>query len=137
MKRILSVILAFVITICWVPCLAAEAAFSDVPADAWYAPYVEVCVEEGLMKGTSDTTFSPERELTLAETLVLTARLYSQIEDVEIPAAPLGEANRVLEFFDKSGTVVADFSDVESFGPLTDFSGLDARGLDPHGQPRP
>lgn len=128
MKRILSVILAFVITICWVPCLAAETAFSDVPADAWYAPYVEVCVEEGLMKGTSDTTFSPERELTLAETLVLTARLYSQIEDVEIPAAPLNEVNRVVEFFDENETVLADFSDVEFFGPLTDFSGLEARG---------
>lgn len=131
MKRFLCVVLAFVITVGCVPCRAAELAepaFSDVPADAWYAPYVEVCVEEGLMRGTSAATFSPDRALTLAEVLVLTARLYSQVEDVEIPAVSLDELDRLIEVYGENEVVSADFSDVVSFGPLTDLSGLKARG---------
>ena len=36
-----------------------KADFSDVPADAWYAEAVQYVYENGLMTGTSDTTFSP------------------------------------------------------------------------------
>lgn len=50
--------------------------FSDVPADSWYAPYVDVCVEEGLMEGTGRGLFEPERALTDLECLVLALRLY-------------------------------------------------------------
>lgn len=60
-------------------------AFADVPADAWYAPYVDVCVEAGVMKGTSETTFSPEQELTLAEVMVLTARQAAKTEGGSVP----------------------------------------------------
>lgn len=121
MKRILSVILAFVITICWVPCLAAEAAFSDVPADEWYAPYVEVCVEEGLMKGTSDTTFSPERELTLAETLVLTARLSAKVNGDVVPQ--IGDHFfEMAVFTDADGQRLGTLLDKRSVSPL--FTGV-------------
>lgn len=50
--------------------------FSDVPANAWYAPYVDVCVAEGLMEGTGRGLFEPERALTDLECLVLALRLY-------------------------------------------------------------
>ena len=43
---------------------AAFAGFADVPADAWYAPAVQTCVEKGLFQGTSPTTFSPELSMT-------------------------------------------------------------------------
>ncbi|WP_243152178.1 flavodoxin [Pseudoflavonifractor sp. 524-17] len=43
-----------------------EAGFADVPADAWYAEAVQYCRENGLMAGTSDTTFVPEAPLTRA-----------------------------------------------------------------------
>lgn len=106
MKRILSVILAFVITICWVPCLAAETAFSDVPADAWYAPYVEVCVEEGLMKGTGRGLFEPERALTDLECLVLALRLYDiqQGGDGALEALPEGWGQLTLTTADGKQT---------------------------------
>lgn len=121
MKRILSVILAFVMTICWVPCLAAETAFSDVPADAWYAPYVDVCVEEGLMKGTSDTTFSPERELTLAETLVLTARLSAKVNGDVVPQ--IGDHFfEMAVFTDADGQRLGTLLDKRSVSPL--FTGV-------------
>lgn len=52
------------------------AGFADVKPDDWFAPYVEVCVEEGLMQGTGEGNFEPERELTYMECLILALRLY-------------------------------------------------------------
>ncbi len=42
------------------------AAFSDVPADAWYAEAVSWCREHGVMNGTSSAVFSPDRIMTRA-----------------------------------------------------------------------
>ena len=42
------------------------AAFSDVPADAWYAEAVAYCQQNGIMSGTAATTFAPESTLTRA-----------------------------------------------------------------------
>lgn len=50
--------------------------FTDVPADAWYAPYVAACVEEGLMQGVGNNAFAPGKELTHMECLTLALRLY-------------------------------------------------------------
>lgn len=52
------------------------AGFADVDPDAWYAPYVDVCVEEGLMKGVGAGLFAPEAYLTAEEALVLLMRFY-------------------------------------------------------------
>lgn len=41
-------------------------AFSDVPAGAWYAEAIDYCLQNGIMSGTSDTTFAPEDTLTRA-----------------------------------------------------------------------
>lgn len=51
--------------------------FTDVAPGAWYAPYVAVCMEDGLMEGTGENLFSPERTLTAQECSVLALRLYS------------------------------------------------------------
>lgn len=40
--------------------------FSDIPANAWYIPYVQYAYDNGLMSGTSDTTFEPNSPLTRA-----------------------------------------------------------------------
>ena len=53
-----------------------EASFSDVPAGSWYEPGVQVCAEKGVMVGTGEGLFSPEKELTNAECLTLALRLY-------------------------------------------------------------
>ncbi len=78
MRRILSVVFSLIITLrCLSPVLAAEdAGFSDVSPEDWFAPYVEVCVEKGLLQGTGDGKFEPERELTDPECLTLALRLY-------------------------------------------------------------
>ena len=38
--------------------------FSDVPAGAWYAEAINYCQQNGIMSGTSATTFAPEATLT-------------------------------------------------------------------------
>lgn len=59
----LAMLLAVVLLLGAVPA-AAFAGFADVPADAWYAPAVQTCAEQGLFQGTSPTTFSPELSMT-------------------------------------------------------------------------
>ena len=56
-------LLAMVLLLGAVPA-AAFAGFADVPADAWYAPAVQTCAEQGLFQGTSPTTFSPDLSMT-------------------------------------------------------------------------
>ena len=63
--------------------------FEDVKDTDWFAPYVEVCVEEGLMQGTGDGKFEPQRELTITEAMVLTARLHATLAgERESPLIP-------------------------------------------------
>lgn len=94
-RRFLSVILAAYFTVCCFsfPALGEEnSGFTDVSPDDWFAPYVEVCVEEGLMQGTGDGRFEPLRELTLAETVVLAARFYAKSQGLEeIPPCEIPE----------------------------------------------
>lgn len=59
----LVILLAVVLLLGAVPA-AAFAGFADVPADAWYAPAVQTCAEQGLFQGTSPTTFSPDLSMT-------------------------------------------------------------------------
>ena len=68
----LAVILALSIS---VPAFAAvdDTGFSDVDADSWYAEAAVYCRDNGLMSGTSATTFSPDTPMTRA---MLAAVLY-------------------------------------------------------------
>ena len=45
--------------------------FADVPEDAYYAPYVAWAAETGVVKGTSDTTFSLEEPITREDMAVM------------------------------------------------------------------
>ena len=55
----------------------AMTAFADVPTDAWYAEAVAYCQQNGIMSGTTDTTFAPEATLTRA---MLVTILWRQAE---------------------------------------------------------
>lgn len=69
MKKLLSLALALVICLSLaVPAFAASG-FSDVPDNAYYAKAVSWAVEQGLVKGTSSTTFSPGDSCTVAQIL--------------------------------------------------------------------
>lgn len=56
--------------------LSPDTGFVDVKADDWFAPYVDVCVEAGLMEGVGGGRFDPERSLTSRECAILALRLH-------------------------------------------------------------
>ena len=51
--------------------------FVDVKAREWYESGVKDAYELGLVKGTSDTTFSPTGSISIAETIALACRVHS------------------------------------------------------------
>lgn len=59
MKKVWSVLLALALMLSIsVPAFAAE--FDDMNENAWYAGAVSFCKENGLISGTTSTTFSPQ-----------------------------------------------------------------------------
>ena len=55
----------------------SKADFTDVPANAYYAKAVAWALENGITKGTSATTFSPDDPCTRAQAVTLLARALS------------------------------------------------------------
>ncbi len=55
----------------------AENQFNDVKLTDWFYPNVKLAFELGIMKGTSEHTFNPSGNISIAETLVLACRLHS------------------------------------------------------------
>ena len=120
MKRLISLFL--VVSICLSPALAAGGGFSDVPAGSWYARAVETCVDAGLMSGTGDGRFSPQKPLTGVECLALAARLH-EIQnggDGVLPHAPEDWGKITLTTED--GTVISDYGDSDTW----DWTGFSA-----------
>ncbi len=92
MKRIFAFILAaMTVMAVSLPALAAgegfvnmrcterysNALFSDVPRDAWFRDSVAAVYELGLMRGTGEGVFGPEKTVSIAEAVTLAARLHS------------------------------------------------------------
>ena len=45
--------------------------FTDVKADAYYAPYVNWAASKGIVSGTTDTTFAPDSQITREQMAVI------------------------------------------------------------------
>lgn len=56
------------------PEAAQESAFLDVPADSYYKEALDWAFESGIVLGTSETTFSPSRDITRQEIACMIAR---------------------------------------------------------------
>ncbi len=54
-----------------------EGQFSDVMETDWFAPYVEQGFEYGLIKGSTETQFAPNGQLTIAQCITIAVRLHS------------------------------------------------------------
>lgn len=56
--------------------------FNDVKSDFWYAPYVLWAVQNGIVRGISDTQFNPDGNITRQDMAVILARFadFAQIE---------------------------------------------------------
>ena len=46
---------------------AADAGFSDVASDAWYAPYVNYAAANNIVSGYEDGTFGSDKNITRGE----------------------------------------------------------------------
>ncbi|MDR0405827.1 MAG: S-layer homology domain-containing protein, partial [Clostridiales bacterium] len=57
-----------------VPNTVGTPPFSDVSADAWYAPYVNAAFEQGIVKGVSDTEFGASLYIKRQDIAVILAR---------------------------------------------------------------
>ncbi len=60
--------------------------FADVPADAFYSPFVEWAVKSGIMKGTGADSFAPEGTVTREEMAAILVR-YAKQWGQRLPAA--------------------------------------------------
>lgn len=77
-KRWLAGLLSIVLALCLVtPAFAAG--FTDVPANAWYRGDVEYAVQNGLVNGTTPTTYSPNDNLTYAAAVKLAAAMHKKV----------------------------------------------------------
>ena len=61
--------------------------FDDVPDAAWYADYVNLAAQAGLMKGVGNGRFNPSGIMSVAEVVTLTARLHAERNGKTVPAA--------------------------------------------------
>lgn len=58
--------------------------FSDVDFDNWYGPYVVWAYKNGLVNGTSDTTFSPDQNITREQIAVIISN-YLDTLGIQLP----------------------------------------------------
>ncbi len=54
--------------------VTAQRGFTDVPASAWYAPYVSLAASAGIVQGLTATTFGPNEPVTREQMAVMVAR---------------------------------------------------------------
>ncbi len=63
----------------------AGSCFSDVPEDAWYAPFVCAAARRNIVNGYPDGSFHPDQPVNVAEALKMLVRAYER-ETAEEPA---------------------------------------------------
>lgn len=117
MKRILGLILTAVfLSVLSIPCAAADTGrtypgFSDVAEGSASYEAIKLCYERGLMNGTSETTFSPQGTLSIAQLVVLAARLYDLQNGGGGTVPDLPDLSQpCLRFYDGDGNEFASFT---------------------------
>ena len=120
MKRILSLILTAVfLSALAIPCGATDTetttsrvypGFADVAEGSAAYDAIKLCYERGLMNGASDTAFNPQGKLTVAQLVVLAARLYDLQNGGNgiVPELP-DLSQSYLRFCNEDSGVIASF----------------------------
>lgn len=70
--------------------------YRDVPANAYYSDAVNRMTERGLLKGTDDGTFSPERNITAEQYAMVVSRMYGKEFASTQEAWEWAKANRIF-----------------------------------------
>lgn len=109
MKRLLSVLFAALLLVGTIPAHAAPAlTFTDVPAGSWFEQGVMTCVQNGIMVGTGEDTFSPNATLTDAESLMLAYRLYDQANGGDGSLLKMPEDYGYIKLISDDGSFVCE-----------------------------
>lgn len=61
----------------------AELTFSDVAADAWFAPYIRIMRAAGIINGVGDGKYDPNGKVTWAQTITILSR-FVEAQEVEL-----------------------------------------------------
>ncbi len=94
LKRLVAVLAAVVMLMSFVSVSAAKKnIFPDVNENnfGWAADAINEMVEMSIIKGYTDGTFKPERSITKAEALVLSARVLGYTDEANAPFAEFAE----------------------------------------------
>ena len=89
-RRLAAVFLAGAVWAAALPLSAGAVNYSDVPADAWYRPYVSHLSDQGIIQGTGGGKFSPRGTLTRAAFITMLARSYltaAQLKEYALQSA--------------------------------------------------
>lgn len=88
---------------------SAKQSFGDVSSTAWYAPYVAVAAEKGIITGRSAAQFDPNATITRAEMATMIARaVKSQKPDAATSVSSLSQ-------FSDAGKIAASLKDGVAF----------------------
>lgn len=100
--------------------------FTDVSASAWYADYIDICYESGLVKGVGNNRFNPDGKMTIAEALTLCVRIHNYLTsgDNRIPDLPEGGLKGLVYFTDMEGNRVASLNDLTDWQMTYSTGGL-------------
>ena len=94
LKKFLTLILAGAVALSAIPVFAENAAekFTDVSKDSLYYDAIEYTCDTGIFRGTSDTEFSPDVQLTRGMFVTLLGRTYVNLYgDEDAPEEPVAE----------------------------------------------
>lgn len=115
-KSICLFLSALFLSMLCIPCAAADTAvlkqraypgFSDVPTDSIFFSPVKTCYETGLMNGRTETAFDTQSPLSVAQLVVLAARLFDieQGGDGTVPELP-DLSQPYMSFYGPDGTLL-------------------------------
>ena len=102
------------------------ASFRDVPEGAWYAPYVNWALANGIVSGTSATTFSPDAKITRQDMAVMLYQ-YTQRYDVAL------QQQTVTPFTDESSISAYALPAVQALHRAGVISGMPDGSFQPFG----
>lgn len=149
MKKVFSLLLSMVLILLTVPtAFAAETGslsnfqrnntytsgqFKDVEIGGWYEASVKDAYELGLVKGSSDTTFSPAGSITIAETLALASRLHSIYNTGSASFAQYNPWYQVYVDYAVANGIVAEnqFRTIDTNATRAQFAEIMANALEP------
>lgn len=93
---------------------AAANAFTDVDTSAWYAPYVAAGVANGIITGTSETTFGTGIAITRQDACTILSRALGLVDDAEGDLT-FSDADTIASYAKSAVSALAGYAIVNGF----------------------